>query len=247
MLVALGSWRGSPGVTTSALALAEAWPDGRRVYVAECDPRGGTLVARFLLPGTRRLVALAGDARNNGDLALLEKHAMITKSGVRCLTGPEDGAQLRAALSTLLVPGGVLENAADETETVLIADCGRLESDVPQISVLLLMADLLVIVAKPSQEQALCLTGVREQLAGLHPNCGLLLVGSGSPSDEIEHLLKLPVLGQLPHIPSGSAARLVERARCGFGPSRFRRSARDAAAAIASAAERDVRKTEAVK
>lgn len=247
MLIALGSWRGSPGVTTSALALAEAWADGRRVYVAECDPRGGTLVARFLLPGTRRLVALAADARNNGDLVLLEKHAMITKSGVRCLTGPEDGAQLRAALSTLLVPGGVVENAADDAGTVLIADCGRLESDVPELGVLLLLADLLVIVASPSQEHALSLTGVREQLASLHSNTGILLVGRGSPSKEIEQLVKLPVLGQLPPIPSEPVARLVDRARSGFGPSRFRRSARDAAAAVASAAEREVRKTETVR
>ncbi len=42
MLIALVSGRGAPGVTTSALALALAWP--RPVLLAECDPRGGDVL-----------------------------------------------------------------------------------------------------------------------------------------------------------------------------------------------------------
>ena len=237
MLIALGSWRGSPGVTTSALALAEAWPDDRRVYVAECDPRGGTLAARFVLPGTRRLVALAGDARNCGDVGLLSQHAVTTPSGVRCLTGPEDGKKLRAALSTLVVKGGVFESAADDPETVLLADCGRLEPDVPEVTSLLLLADLLVLIACPSSEHALHLSGVREQVANLHPKTGLLLVGGGNPSDQIERLLQLPVLGHLPLIPARPAPRYIDRVRDCFGPSRFQRAVAEAARATAHAAK----------
>ena len=40
---AFGSARHSPGVTTSLLALAAAWPADRQVLVIEADPAGGDL------------------------------------------------------------------------------------------------------------------------------------------------------------------------------------------------------------
>ena len=45
MLIAFVSGKGAPGTSTSALALALAWP--RLVLLAECDPRGGDLVWGF--------------------------------------------------------------------------------------------------------------------------------------------------------------------------------------------------------
>ncbi len=36
----------SPGVTTSALALASVWPGGR-LLLAECDVAGGTVLAGY--------------------------------------------------------------------------------------------------------------------------------------------------------------------------------------------------------
>ncbi|CAL9302083.1 hypothetical protein SUDANB51_04775 [Streptomyces sp. enrichment culture] len=41
-LTALAADKGSPGVTTAAVALAAVWP--RRVLLAEADPVGGALV-----------------------------------------------------------------------------------------------------------------------------------------------------------------------------------------------------------
>ena len=214
MLVAVGSWRGSPGVTTAALALAETWPIPAKVYVAECDPRGGTLVTRFLMPGPRRLAELAGQARRGGDLGLLDLHAVPVPSGVRVLTGPEDGRLLRAALKALLVPGGLFEQAAGDRDTVLIADVGRVEVDVPETASLLLLADVLVLVARPVPEQILSLAGVGDQARRLHRDTGLLLIGPGYPAEHVSQLLRLPVLGQLPLIPAGAAAvrgRLTRR------------------------------------
>jgi hypothetical protein len=45
-LIVMASAKGSPGVTTTALALATVWP--RQVLLAECDPVGGDIVAGFL-------------------------------------------------------------------------------------------------------------------------------------------------------------------------------------------------------
>lgn len=214
MLIAVGSWRGSPGATTAALALAEAWPADAKAYVAECDPRGGTLVTRFLMPGPRRLAAMAGQGRRGGDLSLLDQYATTVPSGVRVLTGPEHGRQLRAALNALLTPAGMFEQAANDPGTALIADIGRIDSDVSETASLLLLADVLVLVARPVPDQVLSLAAVREQAHRLHPNIGLLLVGPGYPAEHVAELLQLPVLGQLPLISTGAAVlwdRLTRR------------------------------------
>jgi MinD-like ATPase involved in chromosome partitioning or flagellar assembly len=214
MLIAIGSWRGSPGATTAALALAEAWPTDAKAYVAECDPRGGTLVTRFLMPGPRRLAAVAGQARRGGDLSLLDQYAATVPSGIRVLTGPEDGRQLRAALNALLAPAGIFEQAANDSQTALIADVGRIDSDLPETASLLLLADALVLVARPLPDQILSLAAVNEQARRLHPNIELLLVGPGYPAEHVAELLRLPVLGQLPLVPTGAAAvwdRLTRR------------------------------------
>lgn len=214
MLVAVGSWRGSPGVTTAVLGFAEAWPTEAKTYVAECDPRGGTIVPRFLISGPRGLAALAGHARRSGDLHLLDEHAVSVPSGARVLTGPEDGRQVRAALSALLVSDGVFERAAEDPGMVLIADVGRIETDIPETTSLLLLADVLVLVARPVPEQILSLAAVSERARSLHPETGLLLIGPGYPADQVAKLLRLPVFGQLPLVPTGVAAtwkRLTRR------------------------------------
>ena len=47
MIVVVASIKGAPGVTTTATALAESWPSGRRILLVEVDPFGGDLAAWF--------------------------------------------------------------------------------------------------------------------------------------------------------------------------------------------------------
>lgn len=215
MLLAVGSWRGSPGATTAAIALTEHWAGRQKAYLAECDPRGGTIVTRCLIPGPRRLAALAGQARHGGDLALLDQHAAEIPSGARCLTGPEDGRQLRAALKTLVAPSGLFEQAADDANTVLIADVGRIEPDTAEAAAVLMLADVLVLAARPVPDQILAMSAARDQVARLHDNVGLLLIGPGYPAQHVAELLGLRVFGQLPLFPTGSSALLSRLKRAG--------------------------------
>jgi len=46
-LIAFASVKGSPGVTTTVLALASVWPTSQHLIVAELDPAGGDLATRF--------------------------------------------------------------------------------------------------------------------------------------------------------------------------------------------------------
>lgn len=68
-IIALVSAKGSPGVTTSALACALAWH--RRLVVAECDPAGGSILAGYLggqLDGPRGIGELAVGELRDGNL-----------------------------------------------------------------------------------------------------------------------------------------------------------------------------------
>ncbi len=56
MLIAVCSLKGSPGVTTWALALAACWPRPASAVLVECDPSGGSLAARFGLAPAPGLV-----------------------------------------------------------------------------------------------------------------------------------------------------------------------------------------------
>ena len=67
-LIAIAADKGSPGVTTTSVALAAVWP--RRVLLAEADPAGGDLVYRSagahggVLNPNSGLLSLAATARH---------------------------------------------------------------------------------------------------------------------------------------------------------------------------------------
>src|SRR5580704_4417122 len=129
-LIAIAADKGSPGVTTAAVALAAVWP--RPVLLAECDPAGGDLIYRLPAAGggrldpRRGLLSLAISVRRGNQPGQAWEHAQKLHGGLDVLVGvanAEQGAgldhmwdQVGAALAGL--PG------AD-----VIADCGRLGAD----------------------------------------------------------------------------------------------------------------------
>jgi hypothetical protein len=131
-LIAVAADKGSPGVTTTAVALAAVWP--RPVLLAECDPAGGDLV--FRLPAadrgrldTRRgLLSLAVAARRGMAPGQVWEHVQKVNGGLDVLAGvtsAEQAAGLQALWGTV---GTVL---AGLPEADVIADCGRIGVDGP--------------------------------------------------------------------------------------------------------------------
>ncbi len=53
-LIAVCSGKGSPGVSTLACVAGAVWPPDRRIVIAECDPSGNDLAARFGMSPARR-------------------------------------------------------------------------------------------------------------------------------------------------------------------------------------------------
>lgn len=225
MLFAVGSWRGAPGVTTSALALAESWPGAQHPVVLECDPRGGSVACRFLVPGPRTVEALATAARHGGDARLLVEHAHTTSTGVPVVTAPEDGERLRPLIAALAKPGGLLTSVAADPEAVVFADCGRLDPRDAETRAVLASAESLILVIRPVVEHALGLKAALEQIRGLHSDIALVLVGPGYSPAELRALLGLPVLGTLPLLPTNSASRVADRFRRDRAQGGFREAA----------------------
>lgn len=132
-VVALGSFKGAPGVTTLALALAAAWPLGgeARPVVVEADAGGGDLAVRFGLPDVAGLLALAARARQSGAerrAGELDDCVQDVAGSLRAVVAPTGGKQAEPCVAEVAAcPSVVLRGNSDTQGTVLL-DLGRLGS-----------------------------------------------------------------------------------------------------------------------
>ncbi len=211
-MVALGSVKGAPGVTTATVALAGVWPG--RVVIAECDPSGGDIAARFGLPSAPGLLSLASQSRHQVRAELLWSHLQrLPPGGVPVLVGvraPEQAAAMGRVW-------GLLPQALAGLGVDVLIDCGRLLPGAPTEHVLD-AADLTLLVAQPTVEEIAHLEwrlGVLEQsghkaavvLAGETPY-DRRTVASRLAADG----LRSPVLGALAEDPE-AASELCGRPR----------------------------------
>jgi MinD-like ATPase involved in chromosome partitioning or flagellar assembly len=149
-LVALCSVHGSPGVTTTALALAGAWPEERRYLLVEADPFGGVVAARFRLGDTPGLASLAAVARRGLDSEVLWQHAQQLPGGVPVVVGPPSADHAHAVLRDLAPY--LAKWCIDNPGVDVIADCGRLGPGAPNLE-LVLRADAALVATRPTADQ----------------------------------------------------------------------------------------------
>src|SRR5207253_3300772 len=97
MRLAVVSAKASPGATTLVQALASAWPEGRRLLVAEVDGSGGSLAARLRLAPDPGLLSLATSGRRGVTVSLLNEHCQ-SYGGLDLLLAPATARQTKAAL-----------------------------------------------------------------------------------------------------------------------------------------------------
>jgi hypothetical protein len=201
-LVACISGR-SPGLTTAVHAIAAAWPAHRRAIVAEVDPAGGSLAARFDLAPEPGLTDLAAAGRRGLSHDTVLRHCRRLPSGVIALVAPVSPDRVTSALAVL---GSVLGDALDSIPgTDVLADCGRVDRRSPALE-LVHRAPYAVLVVTPSLE------GVAHAEARIDalsiPSGRLAVVTVGERPyrpDEVGSALQLPVLGALAWDPAGAA------------------------------------------
>jgi hypothetical protein len=213
MLIALASVKGSPGVTTFALALAASWPADVRRVVVECDPAGGDLAQRFGLATSPGLLSLAAAARQPVEPDVVWNHTQPLPGSIQVMPGPPGGQQARAALSTLTSPTSPLYGTARQPAVAMFADCGRLDPGSPAEAVIRHADVLLLISGTYSDELAHLATRVHE-LGHTAARACLVLAGHGHPTHAVERDLRIPVMARIPDDPS-AAARYTGRAVTG--------------------------------
>ncbi|MFH9175920.1 hypothetical protein [Streptomyces albogriseolus] len=202
-LIALAADKGSPGVTTAAVALAAVWP--RRVLLAETDPAGGDLVYRSaaahggpLNPNTGML-SIAATARRGLVPDQLWDHVQPLSGGLEVLVGlgiAEQAAGLAGLWPTL---GQAFASLADSPNAPadVIADCGRVSGDTPAVE-LFPHASLVLLISRTEPE---ALARVRDRAAAL---AGKLHGGSRGAAT-----LNSPVIGVVLVADPGNAAKLA--------------------------------------
>lgn len=168
-LIAVAADKGSPGVTTTAVALSAVWP--RRALLAETDPAGGDLVYRSVaahggaLDPNTGMLSLAATARRGLVAEQLWDHAQPLAGGLEVLTGLHNSEQAAGFAGLWPVLGRAFAHLADAAQggADVIADCGRLGADTP-VAEMLPHASLVLLVARSEPEQ---LARIRDRAAAL--------------------------------------------------------------------------------
>ncbi|MDT0532166.1 ParA family protein [Micromonospora sp. DSM 115977] len=211
-IIAMVSAKGSPGVTTTALACTLSW-SGRTV-LAECDPAGGSVLSGYLssleVPPIGLLPLAAAALRDQ--LADAFAHQLVDldagSPGQRLvlpgINDPVQAGTIRPTWEQLTEFFADLERG--EAGYNVIADCGRLATSAPPWP-LLFRADLLLLVVRAAALRTIApAAGVagmlRRELTqyGQGPGAlALALIGEGPYSRrDIEQRLQLPTVIELP-------------------------------------------------
>lgn len=196
-LICIGSATGSPGVTTTALALAAVWP--RPVLLAETDPAGTALLYRLGLDPTPGLVSLAA-ATAAPEPRDVDEHTQHIPGGLPVLLGVLDAGQGRA-LGPLWAPLGRALAGMGEVDS--IADCGRI-TPVEDTLRLLSHAELILLVAHAEIAAAAHLRNLAGALAGswIPDDAPRLAVAIQAPAghraDTVEQASKLLAKSHIP-------------------------------------------------
>ncbi|MGI5353017.1 MinD/ParA family ATP-binding protein [Streptomyces sp. CA-250714] len=190
-LIAMASIAGAPGVTTTALALAAAWPQeadgGVRPVVVETGVWGGDLAARFGLPhspGLLDVAAVVGQPQPGSLLGAVRDLPV----GVRAVLAPSGRGPCTEAVRLLGGDGGlrVLRGEAKDYGSALL-DLGRLTPESQEL-------------AGAADEVLLVTRGGADALAHVYAQVSDLARVAGR--------LTLCVLGECPYAPSEVSAAL---------------------------------------
>ncbi|TDC40004.1 ParA family protein [Micromonospora sp. KC213] len=209
-IIALVSAKGSPGVTTSALACTLSWQ--RRLVLAECDPSGGTILAGYLggaLDGPRGIGELAVGELRDGSLETAFWSQLVDLDAPKrerlLLPGVVDPAQA-GSVSPLWQR---FADFFDELEKGrppydVIVDCGRLQVGNPPWPLLRAAAVVLLVTRARLPELSAARPTIRaiERDFAAHrvapDTLRLLPVGDGHGTGEIAKALRVPVIARLP-------------------------------------------------
>jgi len=209
-VISLASAKGSPGVTTTALALAWAWPEatgGRRVLVVDADMAGGDISSGYLrgaVSADRGLLSLAAERATELHARLWDHLISLDSDQTRLLlTGITDRSQARALAPQWPALAEALTKLAEEQPPVdVLVDLGRLGTT-SEATQLLERTELLLLGLRTSLTATAAALSVVRGLAqspggtpGGSERIGALVVGAGRPygMSEVAEAIGIPVV-----------------------------------------------------
>lgn len=193
-VVALGSARGAPGVTATAIALAAALPG----VLVEADVSGGVIAARYSLGREPGLTTLVASARTGAPVDWRD-HAQ-SAGGVPALVGP-DSAGIASALWKRA--GDRVAHLLDRLDTTVVVDLGRMVPPIPLAGSI----DVGLLVVAPRTEHLLSASHRMSELGQAARAVGVIVVGDGPyRPGEVAESLGVDLFGVVPHDPRGAEA-----------------------------------------
>jgi hypothetical protein len=224
-VIGMGSVRGAPGVTSSAMLVAGAMSGS--IALVEADLAGGVIAVRYGLGREPGLTTLA--ASGPLEPAGWREHAQ-NAGGVAVLVGPDSPDSARSLWRRA---GDRLGQNLTHSDATVVADLGRLNDELPLRG----QMTVLVILVRPVAEHLVTLSHRLPTLRQQVPHIGVLLVGDGiyGPAD-IAGPLGVDVLGVIPHDPRAAEALSGDGRGMNLSRSRLFRSASGVAASVQAAA-----------
>ena len=224
-VISVCSAKGAPGVTTISCAVAAVWPVDRGVVIAECDPSGGDLAARFGLSAKRGMTSLVLDARHSDSLVPLQMrdHLQTLPGGLELLAGAIGAGASRTVDSQL---GECLHRLLEQREGGsasqgdFVLDCGRIQPGAAGQVAALAASDHVLVVVRPTVEAVASTRWIAERLSRGRTHgasaAGLLVVGEGPvTASQAASALELELLAVIPEDRIGAAALRGDAIRSG--------------------------------
>jgi Flp pilus assembly CpaE family ATPase len=200
---ALVSVKGSPGVTTAAVALAAAGTTEGRTLVVELDPSGGSVQVYTDTPATPGVVEVAGRLRWGGSSASVDDSVAFLPDGVPSLLAP----------TSALVAASVIESASARWMPALqgaaldvIVDAGRWDPSQPSAR-RIHGADLVALVCRPTMAGVEHSRHLLDRLREVAQRPVVAVVVGRQPYGpaEVAEHLGLPLAGSIAWDPQGMA------------------------------------------
>ena len=226
-IVCFASQKGSPGVTTTALAVAAAASPGfgRRKLFVEADPSGGGVASTYGLswkPGISTFAASAAEDRLAG-VQSFWRHSQALPGGLRAIVAPDSPGVALAALTWGQADMEAQLTSANDTD--LFVDLGRLGVDSSK-SLLLGHAGVVAVLCRPELDDLQCAAERMQHLAVSAHRLRWLLVGARSAEvRRVEADYGFPVAGVVADDAAGASLLLSSSQSKQLARSKLARSA----------------------
>lgn len=246
--IALTSAKGSPGVTTTALALATCWQGEGQVLLVEADPAGGDVLPGYFggqLVADRGVRQLSLGSRRAPLEHELWSQVYPLQDGNRALLVPGIVDPVEAAAIAWDPLAEHLYGLSVDTGLDVLVDCGRL-GNVVDPAAMRRRADLVVLVVRPTLAGVnvakfrgrQLMADLRDRGAGPEALCVVVCGPGPYTAGEIGGALGIPVAGQVADdAPSAAVLSSGAVARRSFPHSALVRSAQSLAVTLKSSAD----------